>query len=428
MVRVREERPLVSVVIPAYNQARYLRQAIDSVLGQTYQELELVVVNDGSTDETSSVLAEYGGNPRVRVIQQENAGVAAARNRGFAETRGELVCFLDADDFFAPGKIAAQVAQFERDPALGFVYCDIVTVNEHGSPAGDYSVAGQRQRLDGDILESLLAGGYFPPHCVMVRRSACAGDGPFDPALGGHADLDLWMRLAAGGARAGFLPDRLAFYRRHEGGMSRDREHMRATREAALMKLAAHHPERVARALSRHQELNEELHAANDWLKARLAGYDEARAALPPCERFDLVARHAEGQLIAGATDAVAVWEVTLQGVQSPALLLHPPATLAFTVPDYRQGRVRGAVALHPDVWDRPGCGPCRFELTVDGLTTVTRVVDPAKPGHRAWQPFSLDVPPSDEPHAIVLRTEGIGSRAHRWALWKALVYERLSD
>src|ERR1700752_256457 len=220
----------VSVIIPAFNQARYLRAAIASVLDQTHADVEVIVGDDGSTDETSDVLAGYATTPGVRIVRQRNAGVGAARNAGFACSTGSLVCFLDADDYYHRERLARQVHRFAESPEIGFAYCDIVRVNADGRVADDYEVQRARTVLDGDIFESLLAGGYFPPHTVIVRRDVFERSGGFDPSLGGHADLDLWLRLSGDGVRADFLPEKLAFYRLHDSSMSRDEAHMRSTR------------------------------------------------------------------------------------------------------------------------------------------------------------------------------------------------------
>src|SRR4051812_3217208 len=113
----------VSVVIATYNHGRYLREAIDSALAQTHPPLEVIVVDDGSTDDTAEILQTYGG--RIRAMRQANAGVAAARNAGLAAASGRYVGFLDSDDVWAPDKLARQLAVFDAQPALGLVHCGL---------------------------------------------------------------------------------------------------------------------------------------------------------------------------------------------------------------------------------------------------------------------------------------------------------------
>lgn len=414
----------VSVIIPAFNQARYLRAAIDSVRRQTYRDVELVVVDDGSTDETPDVLREYAGTPGVRTLRQQNAGVGAARNAGFAASTGSLVTFLDADDYFHPDRIAHQVGHFWSRPEIGFGYCDIIRVGANDEVADSYEVQGARLVLDGDIFDSLLMGGYFPPHTVIVRREIFEQSGGFDPALGGHADLDLWLRLSGAGVRADFLPEKLAYYRVHDGSMSRDRRHMLQTRMAALEKAVRMHPVRAAAAISALQELGHELHTANRWLQEVLSEHvhfsDDAGWTT-----YDFI-EHYEAGRIAGAADAVAVWDVPTAATTTRALLLHPPATLTFELPDSGAGHIAGAVGLHPEVWNRTG--PTEFDLSVDGCVSFKRIVDPRQSSHRCWLHFQLDVPASEKPHVVSLSTHAVETRAHQWALWRSLRYTRTSE
>ena len=156
-------RPLVSVIIPCYNSAQFVRDALDSALAQTYDPVEIIVVNDGSTDDLENALAPYRQNARIKMVSQENRGLSAARNRGIQESRGAYLKFLDADDWLAPNALAKQVAAFQNDEALGLVYCDLIRTDAAGNVLDDYSVANTRTLLNGDILPSLLVGGYLRP-------------------------------------------------------------------------------------------------------------------------------------------------------------------------------------------------------------------------------------------------------------------------
>ena len=120
----------VSVVIPTHNHAGYIRQAIDSALAQTSAPLEVIVVDDGSTDETPRILADYGG--RIRAIRQSNAGVSVARNTGIAAAAGDLIALLDSDDSWAPTKLERQIARLSADPGVGLVHCGSERVDEAG--------------------------------------------------------------------------------------------------------------------------------------------------------------------------------------------------------------------------------------------------------------------------------------------------------
>lgn len=203
----------VSVIIPTYNYGRYVGQAIDSVLAQTLPVHEIIVVDDGSTDETESVLACY--SDRVRVIRQRNCGVAAARNTGVASSSGELVAFLDADDTWLPLKIERQVARLLAEPELGMVHCGMREVDQAGKTVLDYS-----EGLDGWLANELL---LFERRAIvgsgstaLVRRAAFDAVGGFDEEKDLHPseDWDFCYRLARR-YKIGFVPELLVSYRNH---------------------------------------------------------------------------------------------------------------------------------------------------------------------------------------------------------------------
>jgi hypothetical protein len=421
--------PKVSIVIPAYNQARYLAQAIESCLAQTHSDLEVVVVDDGSTDETPAVVARFAN--RIRCVRQANAGLPAARNRGFRESTGGYVCFLDADDWFHPEKIRKQAEVLDADAAAGFVYCDIETVDEGGRPvAKQPSVGAVGAELSGNILPVLIKAGYFPPHTVMMRRRVLEELGGFDPELGGHADYDLWLRAAAAGHRAVYLDERLASYRTHAGSMSRDGRHMGETRQAALTKLARSHPDLAGRGLHQLQQSNQDLFQANEWLQANWEkvlsqGGGMASTGAEGGERFSFLKNLARARLRTGREEQKAVWEVTLGGAQSHALLLQPPAEFVFEVPTGARGRFTTAIALHPDVWANPQAGPCEFGVRIDSRAALALAIDPTRlASDRGWHPVTLDVPESAAGrHEVVLETRGIEGNDFRWALWRAPLF-----
>jgi len=260
---------LISFVIPAFNQARYVRQAIESALAQTHTPVEVIVVDDGSTDGTARALAEYRERSNVTIIRQPNAGVAAARNRGLAGSRGEFVCFLDADDYVAPTFAATLSVALIDDASVGFAYSDVTRVDQFEAPVDDYSVGAARRTVNGDIFESLVIGGYFTPNCALVRRSVLDAVGHFDLDLGGHADYDLWLRITGAGHAAVHISERLAFYRMHGQSMSHDTDQMRDTRIRTLDKAARQMPARLAPALAQLQDVAADFHVANTWLNGQ---------------------------------------------------------------------------------------------------------------------------------------------------------------
>ena len=208
--------PRVSIIIPAYNQARFLAKAIESALGQTHSDLEVIVVDDGSPDNTAEVAARFDGSQNFKYVRQANTGAAGARNRGIRESTGDYLCFLDADDYYVPEKVARQAAQLDADPSLGWVYCDFTTVDQAGRPIDEQApIAKHERQLDGDLFGSLMLSGYFPPHVVMIRRAVLDRVGLWEQEFGGHMDYELWLRVAGAGFNAGFIPEPLAVYRTH---------------------------------------------------------------------------------------------------------------------------------------------------------------------------------------------------------------------
>ena len=190
------------MIIPTHNRADVLGRAVASVLGQTWSDLELIVVDDGSTDHTAEVLAEFG-DPRLTGMRQENKGVSAARNRGIAASSGSLIALLDSDDWWQPGKLEKQVrfmaeGGFEISQTDEIWIRDGVRVNprfKHAKPAGWF-------------LERSLEMCLISPSCVMFSRDLWDELGPFDERLPACEDFSLWLRV---GARhpAGLVPEAL---------------------------------------------------------------------------------------------------------------------------------------------------------------------------------------------------------------------------
>lgn len=207
--------PLVSVVIPNYNYARYLRQAIDSALAQTYPRVEVIVVDDGSRDDSVSVVEGY--QQRARLLRQQNCGVANARNRGAQASGGEYLAFLDADDYWLPEKLERQMALFEQDPELGLAHCG---VEEFSDQQG--ALRQRREGMEGWVAHDLalferaviLGGGSG----LLVPRALFEEVGGFDERLSTSADWELFYRLAAR-RRVGFTPEVLVKYRMHNSNM-----------------------------------------------------------------------------------------------------------------------------------------------------------------------------------------------------------------
>ena len=266
----------VSLVIATFNHGRVLAEAIDSALSQTLDPVEVVVVDDGSTDDTPTVLARY--DARIRVLRQPNRGLAAARNAGLAATRGTYVAFLDADDVLAPAKLAEQVALLERAPTVGWTYCDVLieTVATGARVMASERFGYRSRALDGWLFPELIHGNFIPAIAPLVRRAALDVVGGFDERLTALEDWDLWLRLALS-AEARYSPAVLATYRIQPGGMSEDRSRMDRNRFRVLDKLHRNRPAAleglgsVGRRIiaDTHNWLGKEAYACGDWGEAR---------------------------------------------------------------------------------------------------------------------------------------------------------------
>ena len=251
--------PLVSVVIPTYNQASYLRASIDSVLAQTYPAVEVVVVDDGSTDETPDILASYGD--RIRAIRQTNHGAANALNHGIRESRGRYVCWLSSDDAFVPDKVARQVAAFEADPELGLSFMGFDTIDAQGAFIADRSDLPWRHP---DLLVSVFWANPINGSTVMMPRAVMDEVGPFDEALRADVDAEMWFRVLAGHPAA-HIPGVHLHYRVHDKALSADRGLMhrsktmvrqRILREGILVgRLQAHDRAATPRILAEMSEM-----------------------------------------------------------------------------------------------------------------------------------------------------------------------------
>jgi glycosyltransferase involved in cell wall biosynthesis len=216
-------RAAVSVVIPTYNSAQFLEEAIKSVLQQTYSDLDLVVVDDGSTDNTRRVVETFT-DTRLRYAYQSNRGRSAARNLGLEISQGDYVAFLDADDFFLPDKLKIQVDLLDRDPSLGLVAAGHLEVDARGEPLRRLEPWRWRPTL---TLESWFLGNPLQIQSVLVRRVWLERAGGFDQTFHYAEDWDLWLRLALLGCRMAWSEDVHSAYRFHAQNTIRDAERMK---------------------------------------------------------------------------------------------------------------------------------------------------------------------------------------------------------
>ncbi len=209
-----EPTSLVSVVIPVHNGGRTVARAVESALAQRYPSIEVVVADDGSTDDTRNVAGRYAG--AVRVVEQPNRGAAAARNLGFEAARGEFVAFLDADDEFLPGRIERGVAPMAADASVGATFCRLYRQYQGGT-RDIYGDAYKRCRA---FPEHLWPSSHVQTSGATCRRNAIERVGSFDESLQSHDDLDLWIRIAET-FRIVEIPEPLAVFHDTPGSYSK---------------------------------------------------------------------------------------------------------------------------------------------------------------------------------------------------------------
>jgi glycosyltransferase involved in cell wall biosynthesis len=262
-------RPLVSVLIPAYNVEEYVATAIESALDQTYPHVEVVVVNDGSTDGTAAAIAPY--LDRITYVDQANRGLAGARNEAIRASSGSLLALLDADDVWLPDRLERCVTRLEQEPEVGLVTTDAFLI-EDGVRTERHCYGDRRvypfPGPDDDQLE-VIAMRNFLFVSVVFRRELVDRFGGFDESLERAEDYELWARLLLTGTSAAYVPEALGYYRRRSDSLSASPEQW----DAHLTVLERHLPALWARgAVGRPRDLFE--------IGQRLAARGDRRAGL----------------------------------------------------------------------------------------------------------------------------------------------------
>lgn len=232
--------PLVTVIIPVYNGADHIACALDSAISQTYQNIEIIVVDDGSTDATPMILKQYAeSDSRIRLIFQANAGVARARNHAIAAARGEFIAPLDADDLWAPAKIERQMEKMlHAGNHTGLIYCWWVWIDLNGRILDRSPL----WRIEGDALITLIKINFTGNASVPLFRKRCVEEaGGYDEQLaaagaGGCEDWELALRIAAN-AKIAVVPEVLLGYRRRPGSMSAAYETMWRSQQIVMQKM-----------------------------------------------------------------------------------------------------------------------------------------------------------------------------------------------
>jgi glycosyltransferase involved in cell wall biosynthesis len=223
----------VSIIIPVYNAEEYIAEAVESVLAQSFRDLECIVVDDGSIDRTGEIAGGFG--ERVRYIRQENAERSAARNRGIAEASGDYIGFLDADDILLPEKLKEQVAFLDAHPGYDVVYSRVAYFRDNGERMC-YRV--RRATPSGDILPLLIWSNFITMNAPLFRLGAVERVGGFNVSLCRYEDWDFLLRLALTGSRFGFLDSLHSLCRMHGGNTVADGPRMFAAKMAVAGRIA----------------------------------------------------------------------------------------------------------------------------------------------------------------------------------------------
>jgi glycosyltransferase involved in cell wall biosynthesis len=227
-------RPLISIIVPCYNQGRFLAEAINSVLRQSYCNSQIVVVNDGSLDDTERVASEFDG--KITYVKKQNAGRSAARNTGILAAEGTYVIFLDADDLLEEGTLEHMVAAAAANPNA-----DVFVGGWRNLVNDKLDDVVSHIPIPEDLFHGIMARNIGLIHCFMVRRSALANSGLFDVNLSAAEDWDLWIRLGAAGCRFAPVLGSVAIYRRYPESSTSDYEHVMQGTRAVLDKNALAH-------------------------------------------------------------------------------------------------------------------------------------------------------------------------------------------
>jgi len=259
----------VTVVITCYNYGPFLAGCLRSVLAQTYAAFDVVVVDDGSTDDSAEVVSPFLADPRVRYYYQSNKGQAAAKNVGIVMARGDVVAFLDADDVWMPDKLATQMPLFER-AEVGVVYSGIGLIDQEGQAIPFDGPTGYWQYRRGRVTKWLAFDNFVPFSSSMVRRRLFDEHGRFDERLRMGIDWDLWLRLSMS-TEFDFVPARLVQYRRgHALQMSKDWDGRVAAADTIFRRFLDAHPDALTSAELRRVRLYNACSRADGYRAASL--------------------------------------------------------------------------------------------------------------------------------------------------------------
>lgn len=209
--------PKVSVIVPVYNQEKYIEECVQSVLGQSYKDFELVVVDDGSTDKTPEILKKFGS--KFRYIRQKNKGASAALNAGIKASKGDFLAWLSSDDVYLPTKLDEQMKFFEEHPEASLVYTDFCVIDEKGKILREVRLPFYPNKKD--FILNMIRGNFINGSSVVFKKECIDRIGFFDESMVLHADENMWFRMLKHFS-FGSVPKVLLKYREHAKMASKD--------------------------------------------------------------------------------------------------------------------------------------------------------------------------------------------------------------
>ncbi|QKJ30434.1 glycosyltransferase [Mucilaginibacter mali] len=230
-------KPLISVIMPAFNAEKHMAESVETVINQTYQNWELIIVNDGSTDSTGAIAQQYAlADKRIKLINQQNKKLSAARNTGIKASTGDWIAFLDADDLWVTDKLEKQIDIINTNPDIGLVFSDGYIFND-GDMNTDFPYGAVSGRFTGvQMYKRLYQGNYVPILSVLVKKTHLDKAGWQDEQFVACQDWDYWLRLAGNDVIFYGMPDRLFYYRRHGNNMSNDSNLMDLEKSVVFVK------------------------------------------------------------------------------------------------------------------------------------------------------------------------------------------------
>lgn len=270
MQDINTSQPLVSIVIASYNMGQYLGQAVDSLLAQHWRPIEIIVVDDGSTDQTPDLMAQYAGNALVHYIRTTNQGQPKAKNTGINASTGEFIAFCDADDLWEANKLNVQMPLF-NNPRVGVVYSQISNIDEHGNR---YLPSSAFDCHKGKVTKQLLMSNFVPFGTAVIRRACIEQNGIFDEQFHMGIDWDLWLRYSLDWEFA-YTRERTYIYRVWSGQMSTNYRGRYSYAEKILSNFVEHNKSRL-----------NSIHIKNAWAdlyvnQANIIAYHEGKIIEP---------------------------------------------------------------------------------------------------------------------------------------------------